>query len=63
MCKWYQVCPLKYYSENKMLDRIWIREFCFGNWANCLRYQQEEAGISHPDDMLPDGTYLVSGKK
>lgn len=38
-CKWYFVCPMKY----------------FLNRENCIRFQKEENGIYHPDNMLPNG--------
>lgn len=55
-CKWYQVCPMKYFYENNRLDRKWIEKYCFGDWYKCIRYQKEEKGVYHPDNMLPDGT-------
>lgn len=55
-CKWYPVCPMKYYFEEGKLDEKWVREYCHGNWAACVRYQMEERGQFHPDNMLPDGT-------
>ena len=55
-CKWRQVCPMtRYYQEGK-LDRRWIELFCKGDWESCKRYQMEEEGIWHPDNMLPDGS-------
>ncbi|MBN1647439.1 MAG: hypothetical protein JW874_05350 [Spirochaetales bacterium] len=55
-CKWYQVCPMKRYSENGQIDRTYTDNYCHGNWLVCERYIKEEAGIYHPDNMLPDGT-------
>ncbi len=55
-CKWFPVCPMKYYWEAGKLDKKWIENFCQGDWINCVRYQKEEAGIYHPDNMLPDGS-------
>ncbi len=56
ICKWYQVCPMKYYTDNGSLDDKWIKEYCNGIWQNCIRYRLEENGEYHPDNMLPDGT-------
>lgn len=36
----------------------WSKKYCRGRYRECVRYQQEEAGIPHPDTMLPDGSYL-----
>ena len=54
-CKWYQVCPMKFFYEKGNLDKKWIDNYCHGDWQNCVRYQKEEAGIYHPDSMLPNG--------
>ena len=55
-CKWYMVCPMKKYYENRKIDEKWIKNYCMGNWPNCIRYQMEEKNEYHPDWMLPDGT-------
>jgi hypothetical protein len=47
---------MKYFYEAGKLDSKWVKNFCMGNWRECIRYQKEEAGIYHPDNMLPDGT-------
>jgi hypothetical protein len=56
MCKWYPVCPMKIFYEQKLLDARWIDLYCFGNHEACVRYQMEESGQPHPDNMLPDGS-------
>jgi hypothetical protein len=55
-CKWFPVCPMKRFYEQGKLDKKWIEDYCMGNWNNCKRYQMEENGIYHPDNMLPDGS-------
>ena len=47
---------MKYYFEMGKIEKYWIEQFCFGKNTSCVRYQKEEAGIYHPDNMLPDGT-------
>lgn len=54
-CKWYFACPMKYFFEQGKLNKKWIENYCHGDWKNCVRYQKEENGIYHPDNMLPDG--------
>ena len=54
-CKWFPVCPMKFYWEQGKLDKKWTDNYCKGNWPSCVRYQKEESGIPHPDNMLPDG--------
>ena len=58
ICKWYNVCPVKYFTDKNMIDEKWVKSYCksAGNWLNCIRYQMEENGEYHPDNMLPDGT-------
>jgi len=55
-CKWYPVCPMKRFSEQGKLERKWIELYCKGDWESCVRYQMEETGKYHPDNMLPDGS-------
>ena len=55
-CKWYPVCPIKYYTEAGKIDKKWSEEYCHKNWEKCIRFQKEEAGIYHPDNMMPDGS-------
>ena len=40
------------------LDNKWRKQYCESkdNWKNCKRYQMEEKGIVHPDNILPDGS-------
>ncbi len=54
-CKWFLVCPMKFYWEQGKIDESCIKKYCIGDWVACVRYQKEEAGIYHPDNMLPDG--------
>jgi phosphatidylserine decarboxylase len=55
-CEWYPVCPLRIFYELGKLDKSWIELYCKGAWLNCIRYQMEENGESHPDNMMPDGS-------
>jgi len=67
-CKWYNVCPLRRFERQEKLDKSWEQNYCKSNnnWQNCKRYQLEEKGIYHPDNMLPngevDGAILSGGK-
>ena len=72
ICKWYEVCPLKRFYEQKVLDERWVENYfikltglgiemipenyCWGDYSKCTRYKMEENGVYHPDNMLPDGT-------
>jgi DNA polymerase len=47
---------MKCYFEKGLLEERWITGYCKGNWQNCIRYQMEEKGEYHPDNMLPDGS-------
>ncbi len=57
-CKWYNVCPLRKLEKEGKISYRWRKEYCKTeeNWKNCKRYQMEEEGIAHPDNMMPDGT-------
>ena len=55
-CTWYPVCPMKWFYEEGKLEARWVEKYCHGNWKTCIRYQMEERGEPHPDNMLPDGT-------
>lgn len=55
-CKWYFVCPIKFYTDDGKLDKKWVKNYCLIGNKNCIRYQKEESGEDHPDNMLPDGT-------
>lgn len=56
ICKWYPVCPMKYFYERGKLDKKWIEQYCKGDWESCIRYQMEEGGELHSDFMIPDGS-------
>jgi DNA polymerase len=47
---------MKDYYESGRLAAHWVRDFCFGDFDGCSRYQLEESGKWHPDWMLPDGS-------
>ena len=55
-CKWWCCCPMRYYYEKGQLPEHYIRDYCFGDHLKCIRFQMEESGKYHPDNMLPDGT-------
>lgn len=55
-CKWYDACPVKYHTDRGGLERYWIENYCLVSNKNCIRYQMEESGRYHPDNMLPDGS-------
>jgi uracil-DNA glycosylase family 4 len=55
-CKWYPVCPMKWFYEEGRLGKRWIELYCKGDWEHCVRYALEEQGRYHPDWMLPDGS-------
>ena len=57
-CKWYQVCPIKFHVDNKKLDSKWVENYCLVGNKECVRYQLEEKGEFHPDNMLPNGKIM-----
>jgi hypothetical protein len=55
ICKWYNVCPIKYFVDHGKLDQKWVEEYCLVGNKACVRYKMEEAGEFHPDYILPNG--------
>jgi len=55
-CEWYAVCPLRAFHEKRLVDEKWVADYCLGDFSRCVRRKMEEEGISHPDNMMPDGT-------
>jgi len=41
-CKWFLVCPMKRFYEEKRLDKKWIELYYKGDWKSCGRYQQNK---------------------
>ena len=56
-CPWYSVCPLRRLEREGRIGCSWARDYCktMDRWRNCRRYELEEKGIPHPDNMLPNG--------
>ncbi len=55
LCKWINVCPLRRYEKEGKLSLKWKKEYCEKDYKKCKRYQAEEHGKYHPDNMLPSG--------
>jgi hypothetical protein len=51
---------MKRFYEKGLLDVYWIDSYCFGSYAECVRYKKEKQGVAHPDNMLPDGSIDAS---
>ncbi|MBN2600884.1 MAG: uracil-DNA glycosylase [Candidatus Marinimicrobia bacterium] len=47
---------MKRFYDAGFLAEKWIHDYCCGNWKRCVRYDMEESGRFHPDNMLPDGS-------
>jgi len=56
ICKYFDVCPIKRFYEEGKIGIDWVKNYCFRGGKSCRRYEMEERGIYHPDNMLPDGT-------
>jgi hypothetical protein len=55
-CKWIHICPLREFERRGNLGLEWKSHYCENNFKECRRFQMEEKGIPHADNMLPDGT-------
>ncbi len=54
-CKWYNVCPIKYFVKEGKLEKEWVENYCLIGNKNCVRYVLEETGKYHPANLLPNG--------
>jgi len=54
-CIWFAVCPMNYFWKAGKVDSKWIENYCMNNGDDCVRYDLEEKGVYHPDNMLPNG--------
>ncbi len=57
-CKWFDVCPLRRFEREGIIDNFYRKKYCEGEFEKCERYKAEEKGIPHSDYLLPDGKYL-----
>ena len=55
ICKWYNVCPIKYFVEDGKLEKEWVEDYCLVGNKSCVRYIMEETGKYHADNLLPNG--------
>jgi len=46
---------MKRFTEEGKLERYWVEHYCMADNTHCIRFQLEETGQSHPDNMLPNG--------
>jgi len=58
ICKWYPICPIKHFVDENKLDRKWVEEYCLIGNKKCVRYQMEESGKFHPNNLLPNGKIM-----
>ncbi|MCK4532796.1 uracil-DNA glycosylase [bacterium] len=56
ICRWFEVCPLKNFYQQKKINKQWIENYCWGDYSKCIRKKMEEDNVYHPDNMMPDGT-------
>ncbi len=55
-CQWFSVCPIRRYTEQNLIDKKWVEEYCKSEYWRCVRRKMQEKGQYHPDNMMPDGT-------
>lgn len=55
-CQWYSVCPIKRFTEKKLIAPGWVERYCKSAYWRCVRRKMQEKGQYHPDNMLPDGS-------
>lgn len=59
-CKYYKSCPLRDLENKKIIGDHWRKNYCQSenNFKNCLRYKMEKENKFHPDNMMPDGSFV-----
>ena len=45
-----------HFVDQGKLNPKWVDIYCLVGNKNCVRFQMEESGADHPDNMLPNGT-------
>lgn len=55
-CKWFDICPMRTFEKVKKISLKWRNKYCLSDFLHCQRYIETSKGISHPANMLPDGT-------
>lgn len=55
-CKHFPRCPLRRFEKKGLIPPKWRKQYCEKNFLKCQRYQEAERGISHPDNMFPNGS-------
>jgi len=46
---------MKRFYENGQLAEKWVKNYCWSDHQDCVRYELAEKGRPHPDNMLPNG--------
>lgn len=55
VCKYLETCVVHEYIELGAIDKVYEREYCFGEFTVCKRFQIRETGTQPPEELLPDG--------
>jgi hypothetical protein len=65
VCRWYDdTSGMKRAYDKGLLDKRWIKNYCFEGGINCVRKKRfEQEGYVSPDYVLPDGTVDENLKK
>ena len=55
-CKWIDICEMRDFEKQGLIDDSWKRRYCEKDFKKCKRYQAVEKGMQHDYYMMPDGT-------
>jgi hypothetical protein len=55
VCEYFDLCSMKRFYLSGKIEEKWVKNYCFNNHKNCVRYEKAKKGEISPDNMLPDG--------
>jgi len=58
-CENIDKCPMFEKFEGEAIFKFWIKNYCKGKHAKCVRKELKNAGKEVPINLLPNGTLLT----
>ena len=57
-CVWIETCPMFQYFRLESSKKVFVINYCEGNFEKCERKKLKDAGQTVPEKLLPNGRYL-----